>query len=57
MLMVAVAWHMYDITFSAWDLGFAGLWGVSEFLCLRRCGRKSYLLTQDWDNNQPQLVG
>ncbi len=23
MLMVAVAWHMYDITSSAWDLGLA----------------------------------
>ncbi len=25
MLMVAVAWHMYDITASAWDLGLVGL--------------------------------
>ncbi len=25
MLMVAVAWHMYDITGSAWDLGLVGL--------------------------------
>lgn len=25
MLMVAVAWHMYDITHSAWDLGLVGL--------------------------------
>jgi MFS family permease len=25
MLMVAVAWHMYDITNSAWDLGLVGL--------------------------------
>ena len=25
MLMVAVAWHMYDITLSAWDLGLVGL--------------------------------
>ena len=25
MLMVAVAWHMYDITSSAWDLGLVGL--------------------------------
>ena len=25
MLMVAVAWHMYDITDSAWDLGLVGL--------------------------------
>jgi MFS family permease len=25
MLMVALAWHMYDITASAWDLGLAGL--------------------------------
>lgn len=25
MLMVAVAWHLYDITGSAWDLGLVGL--------------------------------
>ena len=25
MLLVAVAWHMYDITSSAWDLGLVGL--------------------------------
>ncbi len=25
MLMVAVAWHMYDLTSSAWDLGLVGL--------------------------------
>jgi MFS family permease len=25
MLMVALAWHMYDITLSAWDLGLVGL--------------------------------
>src|SRR5450830_1009163 len=25
MLMVAVAWHMYDMTSSAWDLGLVGL--------------------------------
>jgi MFS family permease len=25
MLMLAVAWHMYDITSSAWDLGLVGL--------------------------------
>mgnify|MGYP007127212683 CR=1 FL=1 len=25
MLMVAVAWQMYDITGSAWDLGLVGL--------------------------------
>ena len=25
MLMVAVAWHIYDITSSAWDLGLVGL--------------------------------
>jgi MFS family permease len=25
MLMVAVAWHLYDITSSAWDLGLVGL--------------------------------
>ena len=26
MLMVAVAWHLYDITGSAWDLGLVGLY-------------------------------
>ena len=25
MLMVALAWHMYDLTSSAWDLGLVGL--------------------------------
>src|SRR2546426_126364 len=25
MLMVAVGWHMYDLTASAWDLGMVGL--------------------------------
>src|SRR5690349_12185894 len=25
MLMVAVGWHMYDLTGSAWDLGLVGL--------------------------------
>ena len=25
MLMVALAWHMYDLTGSAWDLGLVGL--------------------------------
>ena len=25
MLMVAVAWHVYDLTSSAWDLGLVGL--------------------------------
>ncbi|QDL54031.1 MFS transporter [Rhodoferax aquaticus] len=25
MLMVAIAWHMYDLTSSAWDLGLVGL--------------------------------
>ena len=25
MLMVAVAWHMYELTSSAWDLGLVGL--------------------------------
>lgn len=25
MLMVAVAWHIYDLTSSAWDLGLVGL--------------------------------
>jgi MFS family permease len=26
MLMVAVAWHIYDLTSSAWDLGLVGLY-------------------------------
>jgi hypothetical protein len=25
MLMLAVSWHMYDLTSSAWDLGLVGL--------------------------------
>ena len=25
MLMLGIAWHMYDITGSAWDLGLVGL--------------------------------
>ena len=25
MLLVAIGWHMYDITHSAWDLGLVGL--------------------------------
>ncbi|NDD15241.1 MAG: MFS transporter, partial [Betaproteobacteria bacterium] len=25
MLLVALAWHMYDLTGSAWDLGLVGL--------------------------------
>jgi MFS family permease len=34
MLMVAVAWHMYDITSSAWDLGLVGLFQFGPALVL-----------------------
>ena len=34
MLMVAVAWHMYDITSSAWDLGLVGLFQFVPALVL-----------------------
>ncbi len=34
MLMVAVAWHMYDITRSAWDLGLVGLYQFLPALLL-----------------------
>jgi MFS family permease len=34
MLMVAVAWHMYDITSSAWDLGLVGLFQFVPVLLL-----------------------
>lgn len=34
MLMVAVAWHMYDITSSAWDLGLVGLFQFIPALLL-----------------------
>jgi MFS family permease len=34
MLMVAVAWHMYDITSSAWDLGLVGLFQFVPALIL-----------------------
>ncbi len=34
MLMVAVAWHMYDITSSAWDLGLVGLFQFIPALVL-----------------------
>lgn len=34
MLMVAVAWHMYDITNSAWDLGLVGLFQFVPALVL-----------------------
>jgi MFS family permease len=33
-LMVAVAWHMYDITSSAWDLGLVGLFQFVPALLL-----------------------
>ena len=34
MLMVALAWHMYDITNSAWDLGLVGLFQFIPALLL-----------------------
>ena len=34
MLMVALAWHMYDITRSAWDLGLVGLFQFVPALLL-----------------------
>jgi MFS family permease len=34
MLMVALAWHMYDITNSAWDLGLVGLFQFVPALLL-----------------------
>jgi len=34
MLMVAVAWHMYDMTSSAWDLGLVGLFQFVPALVL-----------------------
>jgi MFS family permease len=34
MLMVALAWHMYDITSSAWDLGLVGLFQFVPALVL-----------------------
>lgn len=34
MLMVAVAWHMYDLTNSAWDLGLVGLFQFVPALLL-----------------------
>lgn len=33
MLMVAVGWHMYDLTASAWDLGLVGLYQFLPALC------------------------
>ena len=34
MLMVAVGWHMYDLTGSAWDLGLVGLYQFAPALLL-----------------------
>lgn len=34
MLMVAIGWHMYDITASAWDLGLVGLFQFMPALLL-----------------------
>ena len=34
MLMVAIAWHMYDLTSSAWDLGLVGLFQFVPALLL-----------------------
>lgn len=35
MLMVAVAWQMYDLTASAWDLGLVGLFQFVPALAQR----------------------
>jgi MFS family permease len=34
MLLVAVGWHMYDLTASAWDLGLVGLYQFLPALLL-----------------------
>ncbi|WP_295381207.1 MFS transporter [Pseudacidovorax intermedius] len=34
MLMVAIGWHMYDLTGSAWDLGLVGLYQFAPALLL-----------------------
>ncbi|WP_418321471.1 MFS transporter [Piscinibacter sakaiensis] len=34
MLMVAIAWHMYELTDSAWDLGLVGLYQFAPALLL-----------------------
>src|SRR5579862_8947687 len=34
MLMVAIGWHMYDLTSSAWDLGLVGLYQFAPALAL-----------------------
>lgn len=34
MLMVAIGWHMYDLTSSAWDLGLVGLYQFGPALLL-----------------------
>lgn len=34
MLMVAIGWHMYDLTASAWDLGLVGLYQFAPALVL-----------------------
>ncbi len=34
MLMVAIAWHMYELTGSAWDLGLVGLYQFAPALLL-----------------------
>jgi hypothetical protein len=33
MLMLAVAWQMYDLTSSAWDLGLVGLFQFVPACC------------------------
>ena len=38
MLMVALAWHMYDVTSSAWDLGLVGL--LQGFVAIVESSRK-----------------
>ena len=32
MLMLAIGWHMYDLTGSAWDLGLVGLFQFAPAL-------------------------
>ena len=34
MLLVAIGWHMYDLTASAWDLGLVGLYQFAPALVL-----------------------
>jgi hypothetical protein len=45
MLMAAVAWHMYDITSSAWALGLVGLFQFVPALLLANCVSKGSVFT------------